>query len=338
MSQLVVGPQQVQIPVGPPQSLADVALGSLEALCERPLLRLVQPARRLLVVVDALPRQCTTDGFANVLGDTRHGEDEGRLECAADRPALPHDRIHERHRQGIDGRMVEAKRDERQGGATRHVVGACRKHLAVELLWSSSKELLGLLGDPGVDLGIPHGAAAGDEDLIEVRLETDAVAVLIGREVEAGTRQSIENVLHIRQIRRGRADGHADFRERGISLCRAHATVGLKQNGRCDLTVQGRGLDRFPSLPVEPLGVGLRAAVDVRNDGYLKLVLAELLKHGRAEELVVKGGRPKHDERVLRRFPVLVLIGVGHPEGQEPQDAAGALEPRETLPLPLEHR
>ena len=56
-----------------------------------------------------------------------------------------------------------------------------------------------------------------------------------------------------------------------------------------------------------------------------------------SEQRVVERCRAQADERVLVGALEARLIGVRHPERQQAQDAAGLLESRQRLPLPLEH-
>jgi len=84
--------------------------------------------------------------------------------------------------------------------------------------------------------------------------------------------------------------------------------------------------------------MGVLLPADVRCNCGLKTMLAELLKHGGAKLGIVQRRSAKPNQGIAMVTFEPVLKRMGHPQSQEPEDSAGLLESRQTLPLSLEDR
>ena len=100
--------------------------------------------------------------------------------------------------------------------------------------------------------------------------------------------------------------------------------------------MQTRVLYGLLRLRIEPGGVRIALAANIRRDGAFKFRLAQLLEHRGAEHRVVERRGSQSDQSVFVRAFEAVLVSARNPQCEKPQNAARLLKTRERLPFPLE--
>ena len=190
--------------------------------------------------------------------------------------------------------------------------------------------------DPFLDGRLADGRPAVGQELVQVGTQAEPISVVDRRQVVAACGEGIEGRLHVADVQVGLGDGQADLGRGRLGL--GLTAVGLEQDHRRGLLMKAGLLDRVLGLTVEPEGVGLLLARDVRGDRAFQVVVAQLLEERRPEVGVFQRRGPQPDQRVAVGTLVSPLVGVGHPERQQAEHAARPLEPGQALPLPLEDR
>src|SRR5262249_5851117 len=152
------------------------------------------------------------------------------------------------------------------------------------------------------------------EQLVEIRLEPEAVAPFFRVQVIAGLVERLQALLDASEIDAGLANPQTDLRDGGGPFLLP--SIRLEEDRCRHLPVEAGLLHSLRGLSIETKRMSFGAAGDIRCDRCLKSLLAKLLEHGCSKHRIVERSGPQGDKRVLLVSLVTLMVRTRDPKSE----------------------